>query len=129
MSASFLTSLDVRIMDDCGPRPKIMLLEPLHYQSDIVGTVIVPRFTISDGSSVPTPAMGIFGWPAVRAGVVHDWLIDMQVERRTAAKVFLEALAVCGIDEGTAEALYQGVRIYDRYVEQQNQPPEEPVGA
>ncbi len=127
--SAFLSSLDIRVLDDCGPRPKVMLLEPFHYQSDVIGTVVVPRFTSSDGSSVPTPAMGIVGWPAVRAAVLHDYLLATGVQRRTAAHVFREALGVCGVDEGTVEIMYQAVRVYDRYVEGQNREPDEQIGA
>ena len=128
MSASFLSSLDIRVLDDCGPRPRLMTLEPFHAQSDTIGTVIVPSGFVFDGASIPTMAMGIVGWPGLRAACLHDYLLDSKVDRHTAAHVFREALEVCGVDEGTVDILYQAVRVYDRYIEQDN-PPVEPTGA
>ena len=127
MSAAFLSSLDVRIMDDCGPRPRMMLIEPLHYQSDVIGTVVVPRFFSFDGASIPRSAMSITGWPGVRAAAVHDWLLSTDVRRATADEVFGEALAVCGVDEGTAQLMYAAVRLYSQMLEPR--PPEERIGA
>ena len=124
---AFLTSLDVRIMDDCGPRPRMMLLEPLHYQSDVIGTVVVPRFFAFDGASIPRTAMSITGWPGVRAAAVHDYLLSTDVRRATADEVFGEALGVCGVDEGTAQLMYAAVRLYSQMLEPR--PPEERIGA
>ena len=127
MAASFLSSLDVRVMDDCGPRPKMMLLEPLHYHSDIIGTVVCPRFFTFDGASIPQVAMAVTGWPGVRAACVHDYLLSTDVRRATADEVFGEALGVCGVDEGTAQLMFAAVRLYSQMLEPR--PPEERIGA
>ena len=127
--SAFLSSLDVRVMDDCGPRPRMMLLEPLHYQSDVIGIVVVPRFFAFDGASIPVGPLstGLIGWPGVRAAAVHDYLLSTDVRRATADEVFGEALAVCGVDEGTAQLMYAAVRLYSQMLEPR--PPEERIGA
>ena len=128
MSASFLSSLDVRVLDDCGPRPRMMTLEPLHYQSDIIGTVVVPKWFTFDGASIPQAAMSLTGWPGLRAACLHDWLVDHLPNRATADEVFAEALGVCGVDEGLVDAMYAAVRLYSEMIKPR--PPEDPpVGA
>jgi hypothetical protein len=127
MVASFMTSLDVRVLDDCGPRPKLMLLEPLHYQSEVVGTVIVPRFFTFDGASIPRAAMSITGWPAVRAACVHDFLLASGARRQAADQAFGEALAVCQVDEGTAQVMLAAVQLYTAMIE--HRPSDDRVGA
>ena len=124
---AFLTSLDVRIMADSGPRPRMMTLEPLHYQSEVIGTVVVPRFFAFDGATIPRTAMGITGWPAVRAACIHDWLLSTDVRRQTADAVFGEALAVCGVNQGTAELMLAAVMLYTAMIEPR--PPEERITA
>ena len=114
-------------MADCGPRPKMMTLEPLHYQSEVIGTVVVPRFFSFDGATIPRTAMGITGWPAVRAACIHDWLLSTDVRRQTADQVFGEALQVCGVDEGTAELMLAAVMLYTVMIEPR--PPEERITA
>ena len=112
MPASFLTSLDIRVLDDCGARPKVMTLEPFHYHSEIVGTVVVPRFFSFDGASIPQIAMAITGWPGIRAACIHDYLLSTGVARDTADRAFLEALQVCGVEQELAELMYTGVRAW-----------------
>jgi len=125
--SAFLSSLDIRVLDDCGPRPRVMTLEPFHYQSDVIGTVVIPRFFSFDGASIPQIAMSITGWPGIRAACLHDYLLSTDVSRETADRVFLEALQVCGVDEGLAEAMYTAVRVYGMAI--QDRPPDEQIGA
>ena len=112
----FWSPCDLRVVDDCGPRPIVELLRPLVFESGIVGTVTVPAGFRFDGASVPQLAMAVTGWPGIRAGCCHDYLLTQQVERRTADHVFREALSACGVDPGTAELMYQAVRMYSRLV-------------
>ena len=133
--AAFLTSLDVRVMDDCGPLPRLMLLEPLHYQSNVVGTIVIPKFYTFNAASVPSGPVGALAGMAginpttgLRAACVHDFLLDSQVRREVADHAYLEALGACGVDEGTAEAMFAAVRAWSALSEPP--PPEEPrVGA
>ena len=132
---SFLTSLDVRVLDDCGPLPKLMLLEPLHYHSEILGTVVIPRFYTFNAASVPAGPLGALAGMiginptrGLRAACVHDFLVDTQVRSEVADAVYLEALQACGVDEGTAEAMYGAVRAWS--VMRAPRPEEDPpVGA
>jgi len=110
--SAFLSSLDVRVLDDCGTRPRMMTLEPFHYQSDIIGTILVPRFFTFDGPSIPQAAMSITGWPGLRAACLHDYLLSTDVSRETADKVFFEALMVCGVSQDIAELMYTAVRLF-----------------
>ena len=135
MSASFLSSLDVRVLDDCGPLPRLMLLEPLHYQSSILGTVVIPRFYTFNAASVPSGPLGALAGMSginptrgLRAACVHDYLVDTKVRPEVADAVYLESLGVCGVDEGTAEAMYAAVRAWSLMTAPR--PPEDPpVGA
>ena len=124
---TFLTSLDVRVMDDCGPRPKLMTLQPFIYDGSY-GRIEVPALFLFDGATVPTVGMGLVGWPAVRASCLHDYLLETGVERRKAAHVFREALRTCGVDESMVDILYQAVRMYDRIVDHKRDD-SEPIGA
>ena len=116
---AFLSPLDVRVLDDCGIRPRMLLLNDLHYQSKLVGTVIVPRGTIFDGASIPQVFMSVTGWPGLRAACVHDYLIDTKMARETADKVFREALGEdgCGVAQDVAELMYSGVRLFSKWLE------------
>ena len=124
---TFLTSLDVRVVDDCGPRPRLMTLAPFTFEGS-GGRVEVPALFSFDGASIPLPGMGIIGWPGLRAACLHDYLLESGVERRKAAHTFREALEVCGVDEGTVDLMYQAVRIYDRIVDHKRDD-SEPIGA
>ena len=124
---TFLTSLDVRVLDDCGPRPRLMTLAPFIYEWSS-GRVEVPPLFSFDGATIPTIGMGVVGWPAVRAACLHDYLLDNNVERRKAAHVFREALRACGVEESMVDILYQAVRMYDRIVDHKRDD-SEPVGA
>jgi len=124
---TFLTSLDVRVLDDCGPRPRLMTLQPFTFEGS-GGKVEVPALFSFDGATVPTVGMGLVGWPAVRAACLHDYLLDNGVERRKAAKVFREALQACGVEASMVDILYLAVRMYDRIVD--HKPDDsEPLGA
>lgn len=120
----FTTPCDLRIIDDCGPRPVVELIAPLVFESQIVGRVEVSPGFRFDGASIPLPAMGVVGWPAIRAACLHDWLLmQPNVERRTADHVFREALTICGVDEATVDLMYQAVRMYSRIVTAPPAPP------
>ena len=132
---TFLTSLDVRVLDDCGPLPRLMLLEPLHYQSDTIGTVVIPRFYTFNAASIPAGPIGALAGMiginptrGLRAACIHDYLVDTQVRPEVADAVYLEALQACGVDEGTAEAMYSAVRAWSVMREPRTEE-DPPVGA
>lgn len=113
----FHTYLDIRVVDDCGPRPTIRLLSPFIFESNRQGVITVPEGFQCDGASIPRAAMSITGWPGVRAAVVHDYLLSTGLARRECDKVFFEALQVCEVEEVTARIMYEAVRSYSRMIE------------
>ena len=80
------------------------------------GSVVVNRGFVSDGASVPRPFRWIF--PAagnyLRAAIVHDFALRVY-ERRTADRIFREALAFDGVMPTTAAILYTAVRAYSAF--------------
>jgi len=92
----------------------VILDNDLLYQSDIAGYIIVPVGFASDGASVPR-----FLWSAfppfgkyLKAAIVHDWFcVTHQVDSITAAKVFREAMQVCGVPRWKCRCMYLAVRI------------------
>jgi hypothetical protein len=120
MPGRFLSPLDVRVLHDHDARPWLQVLAPLHYQSDRIGTVVIPPGFEFDGASIPTLAMGLLGWPAVRAACVHDYLLALIADgainllREGADEVFAEALDACGVGAGTAHVMASAVAAYTR---------------
>jgi hypothetical protein len=124
--SSFLSDLVVRIIDDSGPRPIMELAAPLLYQSDRAGALSVPAGFVFDGASIPQAAMGMTGWPGVRAACLHDYLLDL-TDRAEADEVFSEALAVCGVPQTVAQLMWAAVAL--RTARLDNYGNEERVGA
>lgn len=110
--SAFLSDCILRVFDDDDVRPIFILERPLVYQSDLAGTITVPAGVLTDLASIPQVGMGLIGYPGARAAVVHDWLIDTTIDRRTADLVFREALAVCGVPNDKADLMYTAVRLY-----------------
>lgn len=108
--ARFLTKLNVECIDDDRWR----LVTPLLYESDIAGTITVPAGFETDFASVPRLPVAylFFGDEAHMAAVVHDYLCRYQtVPRKTADKVFKEAMRVSGVG-WKRFPMYLAVRIY-----------------
>ena len=110
--AKFLTELNVRLKNN----DRIWIIDSrLVYESDLVGTVIVPEGFQTDFASVPRVpiAFTLFGNRAHRESVVHDALyrIDFpgNVSYNTANKVFLEAMKCRGKGYFVRYAMYAGV--------------------
>lgn len=123
------SSLDVRVITDCGPRPVLMTISPFSFLSDTVGPVIVPMGFRFDGASIPQAAMAITGWPGLRAACLHDWLLfSSNYSRKEADDVFHEALLACGVSTELADLMYAAVRAYSVSVTPP-QFPHENVGA
>lgn len=92
-----------------------ILNDELLYHSDIlVRTVVVPVSFASDGASVPRflwsiyPPFGIY----LEAAIIHDWhCVAHEVDYITAAKVFREAMEVCGVGKFRRNVIYWAVRL------------------
>ena len=96
------------------------LITPFTYRSALLGKIVVPAGFITDLASVPWFARWYVSRDGnhTRAAVIHDYLYARSSEasfpdisRRTADRVFLEALRVCGLRPTLARVLYSAVRI------------------
>ena len=108
--ARFLTTLEVRY--DGKDR---ILTAPLKYESDIAGSIVVPEGFRTDFASVPrVPLLYLlFGNTAHEAAVIHDYLYRYAiVPRRTADRVFREAMNASGVWAWRRYPMYMGVRMF-----------------
>lgn len=110
--AEFQTDLKASLKDD----DKIWVLDyPLVYESDLLGTIAVPKGFETDFASVPRVpiAYTLFGDRAHREAVIHDYLyrIDSIPEstKSQADNVFLEAMTVRGKSWFVRKMMYWGV--------------------
>ena len=121
--SQFLTKLDARIgKRSIGGRfERVCILNrSLHYKSDTTGKiVVVPRGFVSDGASVPRAMWSIyppFG-RYLEAAVVHDYYCvlghrgESPICSVMAAKVFDEAMKVCGVGKFRRFKMYWAVRL------------------
>ena len=111
--AKFLTELNARLKDD----DRIWIIDSrLVYESDLVGTVIVPEGFQTDFASVPRVPLfyALFGDRAHRESVVHDYIYREDASpvatRKQADDVFLEAMKCRGKGFFVRYAMYWGVR-------------------
>lgn len=110
--AHFLTDLEVKAQPD----GRWVLLEPLVYESDVlgVGYVSVPGGFDTDFASVPRlPLMyWLLGDRANHAAVIHDYLYRTAiVTRGQADQVFVEAAGVEGVNWAARWAMWTGLRM------------------
>lgn len=95
---------------------KWMLLQDFVYESDVAGmTIIVPKGTITDFSSVPRLPLAYWltGGKAKKASVVHDYLcVTKDVSREMADAVFVEAAELQGVPAWRRKLMWMGVRGY-----------------
>lgn len=110
----FLNELSVKETNRMGER--VFILErSFGYHSDILGRhVVVPVGFSTDGASVPK----IIWWlyhplgKYFRAAVIHDWFcVTQKIDYITAAKVFREAMQVCGVGKWRRNKMYWAVRL------------------
>ena len=96
------------------------LIKPFTYHSELLGEIVVPEGFITDLASVPWFARWYVSRDGnhTRAAVIHDYLYARASEatfpdtsRRTADRVFLEAMHVCALRPTLARVLYSAVRI------------------
>ena len=111
--AKFLTELNARLKDD----DRIWIIDSrLVYESDLVGTVIVPEGFQTDFASVPRVPLfyALFGDRAHRESVIHDYLYRSDsfpsLSRSQADNVFLEAMKCRGKGFFVRYAMWTGVR-------------------
>lgn len=107
----FKTPLRVELVDDKG-QGRWKLLEPVVFQSDIVGEVVVPAGFTTDFASVPRlpGAYLLTGNRAHRAATVHDYLLEhSDIRRDIIDRVFREAMLDCGIPIAIVTEMYAGV--------------------
>lgn len=111
--SQFLTDLAVRLVDEA--REIWQLTQPLAYESDLLGAIVVPQDFRTDFASVPRLPLAylVVGGKGKRAAVVHDWLYSggQRVDRKTADQVFAEALAASGYGGLVRGLMYAGVRL------------------
>jgi hypothetical protein len=117
----FLTPLRAELLDEQeAGRELWMLLEPLVYESDLLGRIEVPAGYVCDGESVPRAIAGLTGPPCRKAGTVHDLLYqlhpfgDTEAERQRADVVYHEAMLVCGLDPVYADQRLAAVAAYGK---------------
>lgn len=117
----FQTPLWVSIDDDSQPRPMMTLLASFKYRDEQLGDIAIPLGFRFDGASIPTPAMGLIGWPGVRAACVHDYLLTTAIPREEADAVFGRALEHCGVPATTAFLMHEAVCAYTQELRRQEQ--------
>jgi len=121
MNSRFSTKLNANISNELrsGKWTRVVLLNaPLVYRSDLLAkVVIVPKDFSSDGASVPRALWSIyppFG-KYLEAAVVHDYFCvlgeegESPIDYKKAAKVFREAMKVCGVNWWRRNKMYWAV--------------------
>lgn len=91
-----------------------MLEHEFRYLSTLLGRqVVVPRGFISDGASVPRVLQWMYHpyGRYLEAAVVHDFFcVHQDIDSVSAAKVFCEAMEVCGVSRWRRFKMYHAVR-------------------
>ena len=113
----FTSPLRIERVDDVSRdgRGTWMLIDPLIYESDLAGIVIVaPAGFLTDLASVPRLPVAYLmtGGLGHAAAVIHDCLYTTHsVTRDVADDVLYEALLVLGVPKHKAWMMWAGVRI------------------
>ena len=109
--SKFITALVTRRVGS----ERAVLEQPLQYESEKIGRVVVPAGFETDFASVPRlPVMyWLTGDTAHEAAVVHDYLYSTGiVSRSTADAVFLEAMAAMNVPSWRRVAMWIAVRAF-----------------
>lgn len=115
--SAFLTSLDLRLIDDLANegRGEWELLADFRYASDVANRVITAKAgERTDFASVPRQPLIylLMGDKGRKAAVIHDHLYrTMELDRELADEVLKEALLVEGYTQEDADAFFFGVRV------------------
>lgn len=130
MESGWLDAIDLRLIDDSGPRPVLETIRPATFFSARLGReVTIPAGFRFDGSSIPQPAMSFVGYPAMASALLHDYCCQSRcVDRDIADRLFLEAMragygGIGRVDEGVALAMYAAVSAYTHVTTYQPDPP------
>jgi len=115
MKSHFLNDLSVKETTRLGER--VFILErSFGYHSELLGRhVVVPVGFSTDGASVPKAIWWLYHplGKYFRAAVIHDWFcVTHSVDHVTAAKVFREAMQVCGVNKWRRQKMYLAVRYF-----------------
>ena len=116
--SKFVNQLNARISQQMRGNKftRVAILDDdLCYQSDIAGNIIVPVGFASDGASVPRIMWSIYPpfCKYLEAAIVHDWFcVNRSISSVTAAKVFREAMAACGVSKWRRNKMYWAVRTF-----------------
>lgn len=96
------------------------LTEPLIYESDIVGPIIVPAGFVFDKNSVPFGFRWLFpvaGRKSDYAATLHDWLYATELYPREVADcIYLEAMELADVSFLRAKSKYYAVKIGGGFV-------------
>ncbi|MBB3213405.1 hypothetical protein FHW67_002697 [Herbaspirillum sp. Sphag1AN] len=119
--SQFLTELVTECIDDLAASGRGIwrIVEPLVYQSDVLGkTIVVEPGFLTDYASVPRLPLAylLFGDTSHIAAVIHDWLFHHHevCDEPTANLVLLEASRAEGIPAWRRLGIYLGVKIGGR---------------
>jgi hypothetical protein len=113
--ASFLTPLDIEPEHISIDDQLWTVMQPLKYQSDLVGLVVVPVGFKTDLVSVPRIPIvyELCGGTSNEAAVVHDWLYSTHpCSRKTADAVLREASEASGVPRWRRTLMWAGVRLF-----------------
>lgn len=112
----FMTPL--RVMKVSEPRSIFgratwVLLSPLVFRSAIIGDIEVSVDFVTDFASVPRLPFihAVFGDSAHGSAVVHDWLVEQNIDLVIAARVFLEATKFEQTPQWKSEMMYVALRV------------------
>ena len=106
--AEFKSALKVQLLPECPDTERWMLLEPLVYQSDILGLVTVPANFVTDFVSLKE-----LNYTAHRPATVHDFLYSCKdVSREQADAVLEEALTCINEDPVLVKLMFLAVRAF-----------------
>jgi len=107
----FESELRTRYNEQTGKR---VLLEPLRYKTK-TGRVVVARkgFETDLDSIGRIPIVySIFKSRTVYGAVIHDWLYSVSFDRKTADRIFLEAMKDEGVKLFYRAVIYSAVRMF-----------------
>ncbi len=111
MRGRFITEIEIGITDDGRWR----ILSPLVYSSDEFGEIVVPRWYVTEFSSVPRLPLALWlcGNAAHAAKTVHDYLYSHGVvSRKVADRIFLDAMDASGVPSWRRYPMFFAVRLF-----------------
>jgi hypothetical protein len=111
LMAEFKTPLVVRLLPECPDIEQWQLVEPLIYDSDILGRIVVPIDFITNFVSFKP-----LNYLAHRPATIHDYLSSCSdVEIEVANRVFKEAMDSIKLNSALAEEMYEVVCVTGKF--------------